>query len=332
MSAHILPRLLLFALLAAGLPAARATERPYEEGAKQHSWLSWNRPAEKTPAAQLARAERFRAGNRLKKAQKAYRALVVTWPGSAQAPAAQLGYAEMLDRRGDEEKAFEQYDLLMTRFIGDFPYDRVLQRQFEIGKAMMDRRRGRLLFFGGFQAPERAIPIFESVLKNGPQAPFAPEAQYLIGQAYELSEQLELAVVAYMTAQHRYPDSPFAEKASLGRARALYRLSEDSPNDEEALEQAWAGTVLFLNRFPDSPDREVATVYRDNLLRRRARASYNKALFYDRVAHKPAAALHAYETFVKAFPNSEWTALARARMDELNKTVEKKHEDEHRQD
>lgn len=327
MFARNTPRLLLFALVLAGALSAGAAERPYEEGAKKHSWLSWNRPAEKTPEAQLARAERFRAAGRQRKAGKAFRALVVTWPGSAEAPAAQLGYAETLDARGDEEAAYEEYEALMARFVGGFPYERVLDRQFAIGKEVMGRRKGKFLFFGGFHAPERAIPIFESVIKNGPQAAFAPEAQYLIGQAYELSDQLELAVVAYMTTQHRYPGSPFAEKASLGRARALYRLSEYNPNDEEALEQAWAGTVLFLNSFPKSPDIEVAQVYRDSLLRRRARVAYDKALFYDRVAHKPAAALQCYQTFVRAFPSSEWTSLARVRIDELNKSTEKKHEE-----
>ena len=33
------------------------------------------------------------------------------------------------------------------------------------------------LLFGGFKAPERAVPLFEDVVKNGPRSPFAPEAQ-----------------------------------------------------------------------------------------------------------------------------------------------------------
>lgn len=304
------------------LPLCTASAKPYEETQKRHSWFSFNRPAKKNPTDQLAHADRLFAEGSLKKAGKAYRALAVTWPGSPEAIPAQLRYARSLDARGKTEKAFDAFQSLMEANAGGFPYDDVLKRQFEIAQEVMNKRRGRILLFGGFKAPERAVPLFEKVVKNGPRSPDAPEAQYLIGWAYEISGQLELAVVSYMTAQHRYPDSPFAEKSAFGRARALYKLSEDSPNDEEALEQAWAGVVLFLNTFPKSEERELAEAYRDTLLGRRARVAYDKAVFYDKLARKPAAALQAYRSFVKMFPSSEWVAVAQSRIDQLAATVE----------
>lgn len=329
MFAHLPRRLLPYgtALLLLVPPTARTAEPPYEESAKQHSWISFNRPARKTAADQLAYADTLRAEGSLRKAGKAYKALVVTWPGSPQAAAAQYGHAQMLDARGKTLEAFEEYEFLMTRFAGGYPYDDVLQRQFDIAKETLTRPRGAFLFFSGFQAPERAVPLLEKVVKNGPRAAFAPEAQYLIGKAYELSEQHELAVVAYMTAQHRYPLSPFAEKASFGRAHCLYLLSEENANDTEALDQAWAATVFFINSFPRSEDVDVAKAYRETLLRRRAKASYDQAVFYDRLAHRPAAALQSYRSFVRQFPNSEWTSVASLRIEELSRTVEKPHEE-----
>lgn len=309
-------------LLSVCLPVVSVTAKPYEETQKRHTWFSFNRPAKKNPTDQLAHADRLFAEGALKKAGKAYRALAMTWPGSPEAVPAQLRYARSLDARNKTEKAFEAYQNLMKAHAGGFPYDDVLKRQFELAKEVMARRRGRVLLFGGFKAPERAVPLFEDVVKNGPRSPFAPEAQYLIGWCYEISDQLELAVVAYMTAQHRYPDSPFADKAAFGRARSLYRLSEESPNDEDALEQAWAGVVLFLNSFPQSEDAELARAYRDTLLGRRARAAYDKAVFYDKLAKKPAAALQAYQTFVRMYPRSEWASVAQTRMDELAANVE----------
>lgn len=314
--------ILLTLFMAFGLFVTPAPAKPYVETQKKHSWFSFNRPAKKNPADQLAHADRLFAQGDLKKAGKAYKALAVTWPGSPEAVPAQLRYARSLDARGKSEKAFEAYQTLMEANAGGFPYDDVLQRQFDLAMEMMNRRHGRILLLGGFKAPERAVPMFENVVKNGPRSPVAAEAQYLIGWAYEISDQLELAVVSYMTAQHRYPYSPFAEKASFGRARALYRLSEENPNDEEALEQAWAGVVLFLNSYPKSEEIEVAKAYRDTLLARRARTSYEKAVFYDRKARKPAAALQAYRSFVKLFPGSEWVAVAQSRIDQLAAQVE----------
>ncbi len=313
-------------LLAISPLSAHAQSKPFEESEKRHSWLSFSRPTMKTSAEQLAYARELHKQGRLRKATRAYRALVTTWPGSAEAALGQLGVALTLDERGKREDAFEAYHQLATRFTGGYAYDDVIKRQFEIAREEMERRRGGFGIFGGFRAPERAVPMFEKVLQNAPRAPFAAEAQYLIGYAYEESEQLELAVVAYMTAQHRYPNSPWAQKAAFGRARALYRLSEEAPNDEEALDQAWAAVVVFINTFPQSEDIELARAYRDTLLRRRARAAYDKAVFYDRIARRPAAALQAYENFVRQFPNSEWTSVARARMESLSPLVENRNE------
>ncbi len=308
-----------FLFHAATAPAAK----PYVESEKKHSWFSWNRPAKDNPADQLAYADTLFADGSLRKAGNAYKALAMKWPGSPESIPAHYRHARCLDARGKTEKAFEAYQTLMETNAGGFPYDEILKRQFEIARETMDKRRGRFLLVGGFRAPERAIPLFEDVVKNGPRAPFAAEAQYLIGQAHELAGELELAVVAFMTAQHRYPNSPFAEKAAFGRARALYRLAEENPNDEEALEQAWAGMVLFLNTYPTSEDAEVARAYRDTLLGKRARTAYEKALFYDTLAKKPAAALQAYRSFVKMYPRSEWTAVAQTRIDQLSLQVEK---------
>lgn len=322
-----MPRIFLFcSLLALALSAPSAVwakSAPYEMTAKKHSWFSFNRPAKKNPIDQLALARQLQADGQLRKAGKAYRALTTTWPGSPEAALAQWGLAQTLDARGKLEDAFNEYNTLATKYTGSYPYDSIVQRQFEIARATMDKRRGALLIFGGFKAPERAIPLFEKVIQNAPRAPFAAESQYLIGYAYELSKQLELAVVAYMNAQNRYPGTEWSEQAAFGRARGLIRLSEESPNDEEALDQAWAAIIVYLNAYPNSQESELARAYRDSLLRRRAKASYDKALFYDKLAKRPAAAVKSYENFVRQYPNSEWSALARARIKELSPLVEK---------
>jgi outer membrane protein assembly factor BamD (BamD/ComL family) len=148
----------------------------------------------------------------------------------------------------------------------------------------------------------------------------------MAGLAYELSQQYELAVVAYLTVQNIYSSSPFAEQAAFGRATCWFKMSKESPNDEEALEHAWAAVSLFMATYPQSSFVENARGYKDELLQRRVNASYTKALYYDRIAHKPESALMSYQTFVKLFPTSEWTRVAQTRIDELSKTVETTHE------
>lgn len=297
-------------------------EQPYEETTSSKGWHPFLRAKRPDPTAQLEYAGQLEQEGRIKKALKQYRALVIHWPESDEAPLAQLQYARLLDQRKKYLNAFDEYQFLFDRYTGKFPYNELLDRQFEIARMVMDMRKGKFLFLPGFSAPERATPLFEKIIKNGPAGPNAAEAQYLIGVAHEANYEYEEAVVAYMATQHRYPESPSAEKAAFGQVRCYYLLAQEGPHNEEALENAWAAVTLFLNTYPASEDKATATSYRNVLYGQRAKAAYDKAIFYDRLAKKPKAALIAYETMVGLFPNSDWTALAQARIDELKQIVE----------
>jgi outer membrane protein assembly factor BamD (BamD/ComL family) len=310
--------MILSVVVAAGSVSHARAEETYEEAGKAHSWFSFSRPAKKNPADQMAHAEELLRNERVKKAGKAFHALVVTWPGSAEAPMAQWAYARILDQRGQDLDAFDEYDTLLKDYPGRFPdYETILARQFEIATNLMYKKKAAFLFFPGFEAPERAIPLLEKIVENGPRSKFAPEAQYLIGVAYEDSFQNELAVVAYSATLHRYPLSPFAERAAFGRAQALHRISTDYPNDMKAMDEAWAGVMVFLRSFPESDKQDEAMAIRDELLARRAKTAYNVAYFYDKKARRPKAALESYKMFVEQYPKSEWTDEARARIADL---------------
>ena len=302
--------------------ATTASAVPYEEtSARSHWYNSWIRPAKDNPHAQLVYADQLRAAGRLRAAGSEYRLLTVFWPEAAEAPKAQLAYAQTFDMRQKWQDAFEEYSYLIEHYPGTFPYNDILQRQFEIAELLMTTPKGKFLFFPGFQAPERAVPLFEKILEHGPEWEKAPEVQYLIGRANELSDQHELAVVAYLSTQVRYPDSPFAEQAAYHRAICLEYLSRSEPNNEAALDEAWSTVHQFVTRYPKSDKTPECLKLRDELLRRRARHAYNRASYYDTIAHQPKAALLEYQDFVRLFPHSDWTPHAQQRIEQLTPLV-----------
>ncbi|MFH0954295.1 MAG: outer membrane protein assembly factor BamD [Verrucomicrobiota bacterium] len=329
-TAHILfPGLAAAVFLLAGcgtLHRALFREEPYVEKTGRKGWHLFLHPAYKTPQLQLNYADSLLQARKTRAAMRQYLALTVYWPESAEAGKAQYQYAKLTDRRGKPFATFDEYQRLFDRYTGLFPYDEVLNRQFELATNVMERKKGRFLLFGGFSAPERAIPLFESILTNAPQGEKAAECQYRIGRAYELSLQYEEAIDAYMTTQSRYLESPFAEKGSYGAAYCFYLLAQESPNNQQILEGAWAAMTLFLNTYPSSQNAAVAMEYRKTLLRERAKLAYDKACYYDKIARRPKAALIAYQDFVRGFPHSDWTALAQIRIDALSKIVETQNE------
>ena len=319
--------LLLIGLLALNSCAIFGREKPYEETSGKRGWHPFLHPAEKNPADQLVLADQLLHAGRVKKAMKQYVALTVYWPESREAASAQYQYAKLWDAKRKEYRAFDEYQRLFNRYPGQFAYDEVLNRQFEIATNLMFRKKGKFLFFSGFSAPERAIPLFQAIMTNAPQWEKAAETQYLMGRANELSLEYETAINDYMTVQNRYPGSAFAEAASFQTAYCYYLLAQESPNNEQILDAAWASMTLFLNYYPTSEKAPIATEYRNTLYRQRAKVAFEKANYYDKVIKRPESALIAYQGMVRQFPHSDWTGLAQIRIDALSNTVARTQKD-----
>ena len=79
---------------------------------------------------------------------------------------------------------------------------------------------------------------------------------------------------------------------------------------------------MYVNSYPNSEHHSEALEYRKALYRKRAKSVYDKALYYDRIARKPKAALLAYKRFAEQFPHSGWTTLAEIRIQELTSMLE----------
>jgi len=325
---HIFKRLLAVGILFGVLctPSLWAAKDVYSESMDKYSSSFFRKTRKPTPLEQLEYAQSLETRGKYKAAGKQYYALVRRWPDAQEAATAQYNYARMLDKRGKRLHAFDEYQKLMEEYAGFFPYEEVLDKQFDIAKWLKARKKGKFLLFPGFSAPERAIPLLEKIIANGPAWERAPEAQYMIGKIYDETMQLELATVAFATLQYRYPTSPYAEKATFDKSYDLYRLAQESRNDQDLATSAYAALTFFINTYPRSDQYSQAREYRDILRQRQADALYKQARFYDKIAKKPKAAIIAYKRFIQQFPDSGWTPMAETRIQELNLLLEKKNE------
>lgn len=282
----------------------------------------FHRPARETPADQLAYADALLAEGRVKKAARQYRALVHKWHHADEAPRAQLAYAQLLEKRGKHEKAFEEYQYLVDFYVGLFPFDDVLDRQFRLANAVAAERHLTFFVFRGVEAPELAIPLFEKILRNAPQWPRTPEIQQRIAVLHEDAGEDEEAVRAYALVLELYPDSPMAGDASYRRALCLCRLADDSPNNERALRDAVGACDSHLTEYPSHAGTAEITAQRDRHERALAAMFYERAWYYDHRARRPAAALIAYEDFLRQFPLAAQAEDAEKRAAELRKEKE----------
>ncbi|MCC6142179.1 MAG: outer membrane protein assembly factor BamD [Candidatus Hydrogenedentes bacterium] len=336
--------LLVWGVLAVTAPAVRAQqmgggggggeslldsdEATTELGApkqKRPGWL-FHRTAYDTVQEQMAYAERLLAKGKRRKAGKALNALVHRWHNTPEAARAQRLYAESLQHRRKSEKAFDEYQYLVHYFAGTFPYQDVLQTQFQLANDVRTARHGRLFVLPGFQDPGRAVPLYEQIVANGPNWDRAPEAQFNAGVIQEATGEPELAVVSYETLLLRYPRSDFVEEAAYRRAHALYALSRKSPRDEAQCREALSAMLAFARNYPADPHREDARRLAEELKNHLADMYYDRALYYDRIAKRPQSAIIAYSDYISKFPTSERRNVADQRVAALQLQLEENHE------
>ena len=318
---NILAGLLVGACLG-GTASAKGDDKPYV--VQQQGRKTWRTIFDKrmpTPAEQWTYACKVRDHGNLKKAERLMLYLVRRWPDCREAPLAQQARADMFYTRKKLKNAFREYQTLIDNYGAQLTdYESILDRQFQIAVDTMNRRHMRWLF-GGYRAPEYAVEYFESVIRNGPQWKRAPEAQFLIGKAYQKSGELELAVTAYGVLGYRYPDSEFAEEAAWQRIQCLEKLRKQYPNDLDILDRTLTATTVFLSTYPRSEKREQIILLRNKLYEVKARKLFDEAEFYAKVPKKAKAAIIYYKRMVEEYPRSELVPEAQKRIGELEQLV-----------
>ncbi len=265
-----------------------STSKPYQE-TRSGNYFYLNpfsyKPA--TPEEHWNYAGSLKERGRTASARKQYEIFVKRWPENVHAAAAKQTAAELYFEKGKNKKAFTAYEeLIQQYYTGIKDYDAILDKQFIIAEKEMNRKRMRWLF-GGYRAPERAVPYFESIIKNAPQWKRAPEMQYMIGQAYQKNNDQELAVVAYAATEYRYPDSPFAEKAATSKIDSFKELVDSTPYSVDIREQAQLSAGLFPELYTNSQHIAEVQAFGTELHGLDAKHNYEVGRFYERVPRPP---------------------------------------------
>lgn len=317
------------ALLAFGMSNAVAQNwnandyRPAGQTRQKNRWENrhgglfsfFNRPVKDTPSGQYRYAEQMREAEKLRKAANMYKALLRKWPDSAQAPAAQLGLAEVLEKRGKYQQAFDEYQYLIEAYAGFFPYDQVVERQMAIAHKVADARRWFL--FVPYKSPEQALPLFEQIIANAPHASGSDSLQITIADLYMKAGQYEMAIEAYLSAMQKYVMSPILEDAAYGYAMSYLGLSEKYPNSHDFRENAVQALSVFLRRHPASRHASRVRLELERVRMKQAESLYRQARTYDFRRKKPVSALLVYEQLAREYPDSKWVEPARIRIDRI---------------
>lgn len=280
--------------------------------------------------------EAFVAGDNTK-ALFAARWLHVHQPGADLAPEARRIVAEVYEKRGFQENAFQEYQALLDAHPN---YDaakraEVAQRMFDIAGKYLGGKWFRWkipyqerMYLPLFSSMNRTAKLYQQVVTNAPYGELAASAQYGVGQAHEQAltgfwgffadeKAYKKATAAYQLLADRYQkrpgDAPRPNQKEIDRvvAEASFRVASiyevqanEGVYDQSMAERAINAFSDFLTLNTGNPElkprREEAVTRINGLHLERVRGALAIAEFYERRGKWIAAFKYFGETSARA--------------------------------
>lgn len=273
---------------------------------------------EETSKQQLEKGEHYEKAGKLEEAAQAYRALVKTWPLSPNAPEGQFRYAATLYKLYEFQPSFKEFQKCTEKYPDTEHFDEILKYQYDIACLFLAGERQKLWKIPTLPSMDKAVEMFEQVIKNGPYSKIAPMAQLKIGFAREKQHQWDNAVKAYQELIRRYPKSDLADDAQFQIGYAYMLASREADYDQTATNRAVTGFQDYITKYPNSEKIEQARENINRLKQEQSRGVLAVAEFYDRQKNYDAALVY-YNRVIQQYPKSEMAKRASIRADQIKK-------------
>jgi outer membrane protein assembly factor BamD len=273
----------------------------------------------KTPQEQLELGKKHQSDKDYDPAISAYRRLIRRWPTAYATQEGRLHLGECLSALEFHYKAFLEYQDLIQKHPNSEFLETALQREFEIGNLFLSGEKHKVWRLQIFSGYEKAIEVFEQIVKTAPFGKLGAEAQLRLGMAYEQLKQYPEAVTAYEKLVERYPQHPLAETAQFAIGVAYGKQAGSADYDATAANKAIAAFQDYLIRYPKSdrvPDVEKQLV---SLKQEQGKGLFHIGEFYEKQGNVKAAAIY-YNEVIAENPKSSWGIAAQQKVAQLTPT------------
>lgn len=273
--------------------------------------------------ASLQAARNLESQEAFKDALDAYRSITRRWPLSSVAGEAQFKVGLMLEKRAEFWAAYKAYQTVVTKHPSSQFFDLAIERQFSIGNLYLAGEPQKLWKIPLLPSMDKTSEIFETVVKNAPYGPLAPQSLFKIGLARENQKKWSEAITSYNKLIDKYPGSDFADDAQYQIGYAWYQAASQPDYDQSAAQKSIEAFQDFMVRFPNSEKLSQAQDYMKELSTRRVQGSMNIARFYESQKNYKAALIY-YSDVVQQNPSSELAAEAKQKVEVMKTLVEEK--------
>lgn len=251
------------------------------------------------------------------RALKLYDQVASSYSTAPSAAQARFRHAELLEQKGDISKAFDSYQLFLTRFQGSGLYGTALSRQAAMAQAAADGEvKSSFLGLRSRLSVEKVAEMLGKVRDNAPKSRTASRAQFTMGELYQGKRKSKEAIEAYRQLVRDQPESPEAPEA-LFRVGVILTEEADRGNQNQAtLDLAKEAFNDYLIQYPRHSRNAEARRFIANLGGRDLQRSFEIAEFYRKTGQVESAKIY-YREVIKRSGPGELSGQARARLSEL---------------
>ena len=268
----------------------------------------------------MNKARRAEEAGREGSAAKNYERVAKRYPNSIWAAEALYRAGDLRLQRRQFYKAFEDYQLLLSRYPGDPRFSQVVGVQYNIASALFDGARNRIWgIIPGFRNRERSIQYFETILYNAPYSDYAPLALMNVARGHQrLGNDIE-AIDALDRMINFYPKNFLAPDAYLELGQTHASLVDGPYYDQASTREAITYFEDFMILFPSEPTVSQAAKGLDEMRTTLAKSKMLIADYYLKYRRNYQGARVFYNEVITVYPDSPVAAEAREKLAKVEK-------------
>ncbi|MDR1012024.1 MAG: tetratricopeptide repeat protein [Opitutaceae bacterium] len=259
-----------------------------------------------------------------RKAIKTYERVGKRYSNSIYAPEAMYRAATLRFEQRKFPKAFDDYQVVVSRYPNTTRFDQIIGEQYSIAAAYLNGARGHFLWiFPGFTNREKAIQYFETVLFNAPYSEYAPLCLMNIAAGHQRLGNTEEGLYALDRLINNYSGSTLTPEAYIRIADTYASLVDGPYYDQGATKEAITYYEDFMILYPGDVHIVEAEKGLNNMKKTMAESKIKIADFYFKRRGNYKAARVFYNEAITVFPDSEIAAVARKRLAEVETAAAK---------